>query len=258
MSHTIFVNSILCDARVWAWLHQVDAAEGERCREAGCRHCDGELHSATYPRKPYGLAPALREEGTRRFSYCCAACRRRATPPSVRFFGRRFYVGGLFLLVSALVLRGGVRLETVGRKWRIPVVTLRRWRRWWREAFPATGPWRREAGRTADAARGGAPALRSAADARQRLRGAAVAEPDLVHAVDGLLHARRWPGGSRRKGFYYRRIGRRTWASLGHGEGRCRHGQQQRSRRPRPVGALALCGRWAASGLAAARGPAAR
>jgi len=146
MSHTIFVNSILCDARVWAWLHQVDAAEGERCREAGCRHCDGELHSATYPRKPYGLAPALREEGARRFSYCCAACRRRATPPSVRFFGRRFYVGGLFLLLSALVLRGGVRLETIGRKWRIPVVTLRRWRRWWREVFPSTGPWREKRG----------------------------------------------------------------------------------------------------------------
>ena len=145
MSHRIFLDSMLCDARVWAWLHRVDEAEGERCREAGCRHCAGELHSAMYPRKPYGLAPGLRE-GARRISYCCAACRRRATPASARFFGRRFYVGGLFLLVSALVLRGGVRLETVGRKWRIPVETLRRWRRWWQEAFPETGPWREKRG----------------------------------------------------------------------------------------------------------------
>ena len=141
MSHTLFQHSMLCNALVWAWLHEVDEAEAARCREAGCRHCPGKLHSATYPRKPYGLAPELRDEGTRRFSFCCAECRLRATPPSARFFGRRFYLGALFVLVSALVLRGGVRLQTVKRKWGIPVATLRRWRTWWLEAFPATEPW---------------------------------------------------------------------------------------------------------------------
>ena len=146
MSHTLFLNSMLCNVRVWAWLHEVDKAEAAHCRDAGCRHCPGRLHSATYPRKPYGLAAALRDEGTRRFSFCCAECRCRATPPSVRFFGRRFYLGALFLLLSALVLRGGVRLETIGRKWGISVPTLRRWRRWWREAFPQTRPWREKRG----------------------------------------------------------------------------------------------------------------
>ena len=116
MSHNLFRHSMLCNAPVWAWLHDVDEAEAARCREAGCRHCPGRLHSTTYPRKPYGLATELRDEGTRRFSFCCSECRLRATPPSVRFFARRFYPGALFLLVSALALRGGVRLQTIKRK----------------------------------------------------------------------------------------------------------------------------------------------
>ena len=70
-------------------------------------------------------------------------------PPSVRFFGRRFYVGALFLLVSALALAGGVRLETIARRWRIPSPTLRRWRRWWRETFPLTREWRARRGELA-------------------------------------------------------------------------------------------------------------
>ena len=63
MSHTLFQHSMLCNALVWAWLHDVDEAEAARCREAGCRHCPGKLHSATYPRKPYGLAARVEGRG---------------------------------------------------------------------------------------------------------------------------------------------------------------------------------------------------
>lgn len=59
MSHNLFRHSILCNARVWDFLRQVDAAEAEACRAAGCPRCGGALHSATYPRKPHGLAPGL-------------------------------------------------------------------------------------------------------------------------------------------------------------------------------------------------------
>ena len=148
MSHSLFFRSTFSNARAWAFLKQVDAAEAEICRSAGCPRCGGELHSATYPRKPHGLASSLRADA-RRFSFCCAVCRRRVTPPSSRFFGRRFRVAPLFLIVSALVLTGGARLEAVGGKWGIPVVTLRRWRRWWRETFPATRPWRWKRGELA-------------------------------------------------------------------------------------------------------------
>ena len=108
MSHRLFGDSSFSNARVWAFLKTIDAAEAERCRSAGCPHCGGELHSASYPRKPHGLAPALRGDA-RRFSFCCAECRRRVTPPSSRFFGRRFRVAPLFLVVSVLVLTGGAR-----------------------------------------------------------------------------------------------------------------------------------------------------
>ena len=148
MSHKLFRHSMLSNARVWDFLVQVDAAEAEACRSAGCPRCGGVLHSATYPRKPYGLAADLRDD-VRRFSLCCSVCRRRVKPPSVRFFGRRFYVGALFLLVSALALAGGVRLETIARRWRIPSPTLRRWRRWWRETFPLTREWRAKRGELA-------------------------------------------------------------------------------------------------------------
>ena len=145
MSHKLFRHSMLSDARVWAFLKRVDASEAETCRAAGCPRCGGDLHSATYPRKPYGLSADLRDDA-RRFSLCCSVCRRRVNPPSVRFFGRRFYVGAVFLLVSALALAGGVRLQTIARRCGVPASTLRRWRRWWQEIFPLTREWRAKRG----------------------------------------------------------------------------------------------------------------
>ena len=141
MSHRLFLGSIFSNARVWAFLKQVDEAEAARCRSGGCAHCGAVLHSATYPRKPHGLAPALREDA-RRFSFCCADCRRRVTPPSARFFGRRFRVAPLLVMVSALVLGGGARVKAISAKWGIPLVTLKRWRQWWGETFVHTRAWR--------------------------------------------------------------------------------------------------------------------
>ena len=147
MSHVLFSNAMLSNSQVWSWLEEVDRAEAERCRQSGCRHCGGTLHISTFPRKPYRLAlPLWGEDAPRRFSFCCSECRRRETPASVRFFGRRFYVGALFLVASALALRGGVRLSTISRKWKIPMMTLRRWRQWWREAFETTPGWRDKQG----------------------------------------------------------------------------------------------------------------
>ena len=145
MSHKLFGHAIVSNARVWDFLEQVDAAEAQLCREAGCPRCGGALHSATYPRKPHGLAAGLRDD-VRRFSLCCSVCRRRVKPASVRFFGRRFYVGGLFLVVSALALSGGVRLQMIARRCGVPTSTLKRWRRWWQEEFALTRQWQAKRG----------------------------------------------------------------------------------------------------------------
>ena len=155
MSHKLFRHSILSDARVWDFLTQVDAAEAQACRAAGCPRYAGVLHSATYPRKPHGLAAELRDD-VRRFSLCCSVCRRRVKPASVRFFGRRFHVGALFVVVSALAVAGGVRWPTVARRWGIPSSTLkrwRRWRRWWLEALPLTRQWQAKRGELAPPAK---------------------------------------------------------------------------------------------------------
>ena len=148
MSHRLFLDSIFSNARVWAFLKQVDEAEAALWRSAGCPHCGAALHSATYPRKPHGLAPELRADA-RRCSLCCCRCRRRVTPPSARFFGRRFRVAPLFVVVSALVAGDGARVQALGRKWGVPVVTLSRWRQWWRETFAQTRAWRAKRGELA-------------------------------------------------------------------------------------------------------------
>ena len=128
MSHIPFSGSILCDKRIWTVLWEIDLEEAHRVRAAGCQHCGCRLHSATYPRKPHGLASSLRA-GVRRFSFCCVVCRRRTTSRSVRFFGRRFRVASVFLMLCVRLLSGSASLEVASRQWGIPVSTLRRRRR---------------------------------------------------------------------------------------------------------------------------------
>ena len=197
-SHKLFRHSILFDARVWAFLKRVDAAEAETCRAAGCPHCGGDLHSASYLRKPYGLSADLRDDAWR-FTLCCSVCRRRVQPPSVRFFGRRFYVGTLFLVMNALAVAAGVRLQTIARRYGIPASTLRCWRRWWQETFPTTPEWRVKRGALAPPPREAPTALANAFDPGFRPALAAVAQSGLADAVDRLLHARCRAGFSRRK-----------------------------------------------------------
>jgi hypothetical protein len=121
-------------------LERIDADLADQVRLAGCRHCGGVLHRANYPRKPFGVK-RFSSSYQQRFSLCCGrdGCRRRSTPPSLRFLGRVRYVGALMLLLSALsqgvTARRGERLRAViGVSRR----TITRWRRWWREVFVTT------------------------------------------------------------------------------------------------------------------------
>ena len=78
------------------------------------------------------------------FSFCCAAegCRRRTTPQSVRFFGRRLYPAVVIVLFSALAQGVTVRrFRMLHSILGIDRRTLERWRRWWREIFPRTRFW---------------------------------------------------------------------------------------------------------------------
>jgi len=135
----------LVDARVWEMLLEADRDLAAAARARGCA-CGGRLHSARYRRKPRrGLAQEQRAEYGWRESLCCAreGCRKRVTPPSVRFLGRRVYVAALVVLVSAMT--GGVT-ERRAAKMRaligVSVRTLQRWRAWWLRTFPQTVFWK--------------------------------------------------------------------------------------------------------------------
>ena len=120
----------------------------------GCLYCKGQLHRADYPRSPAGVLSRFREYYDERYSLCCNTCRKRTTPPSVRFFGRRRAPAPILLLISALSL--GInerRLNQVKKYFGITVSesTWKRWRRWWRQAFAATKFWKKEKGLVAGA-----------------------------------------------------------------------------------------------------------
>jgi hypothetical protein len=123
-------------------LMAVDEAIVERAAEEPCRDCGGPLYRGDYPRKPRGgrLAGAA-EVFARRFSLCCGrdGCRHRSTPPSVRFLGRRVYVGAVVIVATAVALTAitvGAALRATG----VPALTTRRWSRWWRGPFTTSGP----------------------------------------------------------------------------------------------------------------------
>lgn len=130
------------DVQVLARLEALDRALTELVRARGCPHCGGRLDRADYARKPRGaeVAPSA-EAWSRRFSLCCAreGCRRRATPPSVRFLGRRVYVESVVLFAC---IRAVSATEPNARAANgVPRRTVQRWLSWWRTAFVASALW---------------------------------------------------------------------------------------------------------------------
>jgi hypothetical protein len=111
----------------------------EHAREgARCWLCGGALHSASYDRKPRGGPPVLGPAYAERFSFCCAVdgCRKRTTPPSLRFLGRKVYLATVVTLISAMLL--GTTPARLARLSTVPGIdrrTLARWRAWWRSTF---------------------------------------------------------------------------------------------------------------------------
>ena len=123
------------------FLAAIDTDLASRARMQGCRFCGGALHSACYPRKPRGGA-VMATEATTRHSFCCDKCRRRTTPESVRFLGRRVYPGFVMVLLSAM--QSGVTHTLINElQLHLGVArrTLQRWRHWWREIFVRTPFW---------------------------------------------------------------------------------------------------------------------
>lgn len=139
---TPLYQAVLADASLYQQLFTLDQDSAETSRKAGCALCSGALHRAPFRRKPRGVPAGLGEDYCVRCSFCCAVdgCRKRLTPASLRFLGRKVYLSVVATLITAM--RCGV---TEARLLRLPAElgidrrTLERWRTWWLSTF-ASGP----------------------------------------------------------------------------------------------------------------------
>jgi hypothetical protein len=135
-------TTLLADATLFDALLTIDHDLATTAQAGGCLHCGGRLHHSDYPRKPRGGPATLGPAYDRRTSFCCAACRTRLTPASVRFLGRKVYLGVVVLL--ACVLRQGPtpwRVARLREQLGVSADTLARWHRWWRDVFVRTAFW---------------------------------------------------------------------------------------------------------------------
>lgn len=138
------MNPIITDPRLYNTLLKIDKELADEARGKGCPRCGGTLHSAKYPRKIKRSCFPIDGKNIIRFSFCCNTdgCRRRVTPRSVRFMGRRRYLSVVVVLHSALC--HGLtqrRIEEVSKLVGVSLRTLSHWQTWWRETLPRTQFW---------------------------------------------------------------------------------------------------------------------
>jgi hypothetical protein len=168
----------IAEDKFFALLEEGDARAAAAVKTAGCRHCGGRLDRADYPRKPRGGSMgAAGESLVRRISFCCAqeGCRRRATPPSLVFLGRKVYLGIVVVVASLLALTPGRPSPSPPPSPSIPPLTpqgpaswphatsssvlsspapsppprrtVRRWLSWFQTELPKTAWWQAARGR---------------------------------------------------------------------------------------------------------------
>lgn len=137
------------DGKFWQRLFAIDIEISARVAAQGCQYCGGPLHRGDYPRKSRGGLLSVEDPSLcLRVSLCCGrrGCRRRATPPSVRFLGRRVYVEATVItacIAAATISKAAAIVEATDA----PARTVRRWRSWWHSDFVATRFFREQQGR---------------------------------------------------------------------------------------------------------------
>ena len=137
------LQRFLTDVKFYELLLAFDRDLAETAREGRCIFCGNSLHQANYFRKPRGGPEIPDDDFNLRFSFCCYSCRKRLTPPSIRFLGRRVYLGAVFVLISAMLYGASPkRLKELQKFCGANLKTLERWRTYWAETFPRTAHWK--------------------------------------------------------------------------------------------------------------------
>lgn len=130
-------------------LLRIDRREMARVQAGRCPWCGGPLHAGHFARKPRGFVLGAGEipEGYEvRFSLCCGWCRKRTLPESVRFLGRKVYLG-VVVAVATVVARGPDRgaMRVLRRELGVSWRAVGRWCQWWQE-LAGTAFWQRVRG----------------------------------------------------------------------------------------------------------------
>jgi hypothetical protein len=128
------------ESEFFAALVRADEEIVGRVKACRCEACGGPLHRGDYERKPRGPRSASADAAYMvRFSLCCGreGCRKRSTPPSLRFLGRRVYLGAV-VIVASMYAQLVARAAEVRRMTGVPARTTQRWLGWWRGLFVST------------------------------------------------------------------------------------------------------------------------
>ena len=143
------IEAILTDTRFYELLLSFDRQIADATHTGQCQKCGATLHWGSWERKPRGGPAGLDRQHRLRFSLCCAAdgCRKRETPRSLRFLGRKVYLGAMVVLISAM--QSGLNPDRMKRLNALVGVSRRtvlRWRDWWRTVFTMSPFWRAQRG----------------------------------------------------------------------------------------------------------------
>ena len=131
-------HALLQDPVFFRFLKLIDEEFAAETRLGRCRRCNAALHSADFPRKPRGIPASVVDDYSKRLSFTCGRCDKRATPKSVRFLGRRVYVAVVLMLASS---PGATQGQALCDLLTIPQRTVSRWRSWWSRDFVGTAFW---------------------------------------------------------------------------------------------------------------------
>ena len=141
------LSNLLQTTNLFHLLFFIDSELAAVKRSAGCPYCGGRLHQSNYMRQPRGGPVGLPEEYYLRRSLCCGrdGCRRRSTPESCLFMGRRVYWRCVVLIATALMQRRA-ESQSIGQLSRLIGVsrkTIMRWFYYFAEVFGDSSEWLR-------------------------------------------------------------------------------------------------------------------
>ena len=129
----------------YSFLQKIDQDTVAAMQATPCIFCNDQLDRADYLRKPRGVPDGIDEDFSVKYGLCCRreGCRKRTTPASVRFYGRRVFLL-FFMVLSTSVSESGC--SRVAATMGVSRQTLANWRHFWREVFPQTALWRQKRG----------------------------------------------------------------------------------------------------------------